>query len=268
MQHRASVHRVGNQRTDVRGIERSTVPDDDMLRTRATYDAIASRRVVENARDRTAVAGWLARFARGLPAGALVVDLGAGPGMDAVELRRCGLRAFSLDFSMGMLRAGVAEYPGPRVQADARRLPFRAGALAGIWASASLLHLSRPHAAQALEAARRTLAPGGRLLMSVKQGHGSETETTRYGMPRFFQVLVRRRPRRGARRRRVPRHRCRDRSIAARRLARPAGRADRLTPAAARAPPIDVRVTTPPGSRRPARASRRAGRDRRRRRGR
>ena len=88
---------------------------------------------------------------------------------------------------MGMLRAGVAEYPSPRLQADARRLPFRAGALAGIWASASLLHLSRPHAAQALEDARRTLAPGGRLLVSVKQGEGCETETTRYGLPRFFQ---------------------------------------------------------------------------------
>jgi len=162
------------------------VIDDDVLRTRATYDAIAQR-FIENARDRSGVISWLARFAAALPAGALVVDLGAGPGIDTVELRRRGLRAFSLDFSMGMLRAGVEDYPGPRLQADARRLPFRAGALAGIWASASLLHLSRPHAAQALEDARRTLAPGGRLLLSVKQGHGSETETARYGMPRFFQ---------------------------------------------------------------------------------
>ena len=160
--------------------------DDDVLRTRATYDAIALR-FIENARDRSGVIPWLARFAAALPAGALVVDLGAGPGIDTVELRRRGLRAFSLDFSMGMLRAGVGGYPGPRLQADARRLPFRTGALAGIWASASLLHLSRPHAAQALEDARRTLAPSGRLLLSVKQGHGSETETARYGMPRFFQ---------------------------------------------------------------------------------
>ena len=162
------------------------MPDDDVLRTRATYDAIALR-FIENARERGGVNPWLARFAAGLPAGALVVDLGAGPGIDAFELRRRGLRAVSLDFSMGMLRAGVEDYPGPRLQGDARRLPFRAGALAGIWASASLLHLSRPHALLALEDARRTLAPGGRLLVSVKQGNGSETETARYGMPRFFQ---------------------------------------------------------------------------------
>jgi SAM-dependent methyltransferase len=163
-----------------------TVPDDATLRTRATYDIIASR-FLENARGRSDVSRWLARFAEGLPAGALVVDLGAGPGMDAFELRRRGLRAFGLDFSMGMLRAGVEDYPGPRLQTDARRLPIRSGALAGIWACASLLHLSRPHAEQALEGARRTLAPGGRLFVSVKQGHGCETETTRYGMPRFFQ---------------------------------------------------------------------------------
>ena len=162
------------------------MPDDATLRTRATYDAIASR-FLENARERGDLSRWLARFATGLPAGALVVDLGAGPGMDAFELRRRGLRAVSLDFSMGMLRAGVEEYPGPRLQGDARRLPFRDGALAGIWAFASLLHLSRPHAAEALEDVHRTLAPGGRLAVSVKEGVGCETETTRYGMPRFFQ---------------------------------------------------------------------------------
>ena len=162
------------------------MPDDATLRTRATYDAIASR-FLENARDRGDLSRWLTRFAAGLPAGALVVDLGAGPGMDAFELRRRGLRAFSLDFSMGMLRAGVEEYSGPRLQGDARRLPFRGGALAGIWAFASLLHLSRPHAAQALADVHRTLAPGGRLAVSVKEGAGCETETARYGMPRFFQ---------------------------------------------------------------------------------
>lgn len=154
--------------------------------TRETYDVIAPR-FLENARDRRDLGGWLSRFATGLPAGALVVDLGGGPGMDAFELRRRGLRAFTLDFSLGMLRAGVGDYPGSRLQGDARQLPIRSGALAGIWACASLLHLSRPHAAQALEDARRTLAPGGRLGVSVKQGHGCETETTRYGMPRFFQ---------------------------------------------------------------------------------
>jgi len=162
------------------------VPDDATLSTRATYDAIALR-FLENARGRGDLSRWLARFATGLPAGALVVDLGAGPGMDAFELRRRGLRAVSLDFSMGMLRAGIEEYRGPRLQGDARRLPFRAGALAGIWACASLHHLPRAHVTQALEDAHRTLAPGGRLAVSVKEGVGCETETTRYGMPRFFQ---------------------------------------------------------------------------------
>ena len=63
----------------------------------------------------------------------------------------------------------------------------------------------------ALEDARRTLAPSGRLLVSVKQGNGCETETARYGMPRFFRYLVRLRARRGARCGPVPRHRWRRR---------------------------------------------------------
>ena len=168
-------------------------------------------------RPRCRRARWSSTLARGR---------GSTPSNSAVA----GSAPFSLDFSMGMLRAGVGEYPGPRLQGDARRLPFRAGALAGIWASASLLHLSRPHAAQALEDARRTLAPSGRLLLSVKQGHGCRNRNGPLRLAALLPVLVRLRARRGARRRRVPRHRRRDGDIAARRMARQAGRADRLTP--------------------------------------
>jgi SAM-dependent methyltransferase len=86
-----------------------------------------------------------------------------------------------------MLRAGLREFPGPRVQADARRLPFRDSSLAGVWANASLLHLSPEEAAAALREVRRVLGARGLLHVAVKAGDGAEWETRRYGAPRWFQ---------------------------------------------------------------------------------
>lgn len=155
-------------------------------RTRQTYDKIAGR-FLENTRDRSVVSFWLRRFADHLGAGATVVDLGAGPGCDAAELRRLGLRTISLDLSLGMLQAGLPEFPGPRVQADARHLPFRDGSLAGVWANASLLHLSPEEAAAAVREVRRVLCAPGLFHLSVKSGNGAGWESERYGEPRWFQ---------------------------------------------------------------------------------
>jgi ubiquinone/menaquinone biosynthesis C-methylase UbiE len=133
------------------------------------------------------MSAWLERFAERLGAGARVLDLGAGPGCDSAELRRLGLKAVSLDLSLGMLRAGVREFPGPRIQADARQLPLRDGSLAGVWANASLLHLSPEEAAAALREVRRVLCVPGLLHVSVKSGDGAGWESERYGEPRWFQ---------------------------------------------------------------------------------
>ena len=155
-------------------------------RTRRTYDAVAGR-FLENTRDRAGVSPWLHRFAERLDLGAAVLDLGAGPGCDSAELRKLGLRPISLDLSLGMLRAGLAEFPGPRVQADARRLPFRDGSFRGVWASASLLHLSPDETAAAVREVRRVLGSHGVLHVSLKSGDGAEWESERYGEPRWFQ---------------------------------------------------------------------------------
>lgn len=155
-------------------------------RTRESYDKVATR-YLESTRDRSPIAFWLERFARHLGAGATVVDLGAGPGFDSVELRLLGLQAVSVDLSLGMLRAGRREFPGPRVQADARSLPFPDGSVAGVWANASLLHLPPRDTASALGEIRRVLRARGLLHVSVKSGAGAEWESERYGEPRWFQ---------------------------------------------------------------------------------
>ena len=163
--------------------------DDPVSKTRDTYDAVAAE-FLQNTRDRSVICGWLDRFAASLPAGTLVLDLGAGPGFDSAELRERGIEAISVDLSLGMLRAGVREFPGPRVQSDLRCLPFPSCSVCGVWANASLLHLSKAEASLALRELRRVLRPSGVLYMSVKRGSGAEWESERYGRPRWFQYWL------------------------------------------------------------------------------
>jgi ubiquinone/menaquinone biosynthesis C-methylase UbiE len=160
--------------------------DDPTRRTQETYDVIAAR-YLEKARDLAALEPYLDAFAQALAPGARVVDLGAGPGIDTALLRARELRAIGLDFSLGMLRAGVGEWPGTRVQGDARRLPFATGGVDGVWANASLLHLTRVDAMGALAEVRRILRRGGVLFMTMKAGSGAATDRAPYGLPRFFQ---------------------------------------------------------------------------------
>jgi SAM-dependent methyltransferase len=155
-------------------------------RTRATYDAVAPD-FLRRTRDRSWLAATLEDFVARLPVGARVLDLGAGPGIDTATFRAHGLRAVAMDLSRGMLLAGRAEFPAPRVQADMRRLPFRRG-LHGIWAQASLLHLDRAELSGVLRGLRAILVPPSLLHVTLKRGAGEGWETKRYGaaQPRWF----------------------------------------------------------------------------------
>jgi len=159
---------------------------DSLSKTRDTYDQIAAA-FLANTRDRSEICGWFDRFASALSAGALVLDLGAGPGLDAAEFQRRGLEPVCVDLSLGMLRAGVREFPGPRVQSDLRCLPFSSCSVCGVWANASLLHLSKAEATLALREIRRVLRASGILLVSLKQGSGAVWESESCGRPRWFQ---------------------------------------------------------------------------------
>jgi len=154
--------------------------------THDTYDRVAEA-FLANTRDRSRTASLLDGFAARLPPAARVVDLGAGPGCDAAELRARGLDAIALDLSMGMLRAGLRDFPGTRVRADMRRLPFARSSLAGVWANASLLHLSAEDMEATLRGVAEACALGAVMHLSLKKGSGDAWERARYGLPRWFQ---------------------------------------------------------------------------------
>lgn len=161
-------------------------PAPSSARTRKSYDEIAAH-FLERAQDRAPLREVLDRFAARVGRGALVLDVGAGPGTDSAELRQRGLRVISVDLSLGMLRSGERSYPGPRVQADMECLPFRAD-VHGLWVNASLLHVERERVPAVLAELRRVLVSPAILHVSVKQGSVDGWEVARYGPehPRWF----------------------------------------------------------------------------------
>ena len=154
--------------------------------TIATYDAVAARYLARG-RDEPFEGPWLRSFAEAVPNGARVLDLGSGPGRDSSLLRELGLDPICVDFSIGMLRAGVSEYPNPRVQADMLRIPIRTTSVAGVWANASLLHLEAESLPEALSEISRVLVPSGTFYLSLKEGKGSRWESEVFDSPRWFQ---------------------------------------------------------------------------------
>ena len=109
-------------------------------------------------------------FLSGLPSGARILDAGCGTGRDSLEFIRRGCQVVAIDSSAEMVaycrQRGV----------DARLKTFEAmgvqRAFDGIWASASLLHISRRQITRILKILSRTLRPDGKIFISLKEGAG------------------------------------------------------------------------------------------------
>jgi SAM-dependent methyltransferase len=98
-------------------------------------------------------------------------DLGCGPGHVTRYLHERGLTITGIDLSPAMVEA--ARRLNPEVefsQVDFRALPFADGALGGIVAFYSVIHLSRAHVVAALVEMKRVLRPGGLVLVAFHVG--------------------------------------------------------------------------------------------------
>lgn len=166
--------------------ELTALAEDPAQTTRRTYEEIAQA-FLARTRDRGRTRPYMERFVERVRSGGLVLDLGCGPGFDGAELRRLGLRAICSDLSRAMLHAGLAEFPGPRVRADNRVLPFASGVASGVWANACLLHLDASDLPVALREISRVCRPGAPVHLSMKGGRGAGWDPGPYGRPRWFQ---------------------------------------------------------------------------------
>jgi ubiquinone/menaquinone biosynthesis C-methylase UbiE len=152
--------------------------------TSATYDQIAADYAARWSAGEP-LAQARSRFAALLSPGARVLDAGCGPGWDTARLRDLGLRACGFDRSRGML-GQARERDVPLALGDMRALPVRAGALDGLWACASFLHIPKSDGPAVLREFQRVLRPGGILYIAVKQGAGERWVEHSPGRQRFF----------------------------------------------------------------------------------
>jgi ubiquinone/menaquinone biosynthesis C-methylase UbiE len=116
---------------------------------------------------------WLKEFKARVQPGLPVGDIGCGPGEIGRFLHDLGLEVQGFDLSEGMLEMARRLHPTMRfVQADMRDLPLDDGALGGLVAFYSIIHLPREDVVKALREFHRVLVPGGPVLLCYHRGEG------------------------------------------------------------------------------------------------
>jgi SAM-dependent methyltransferase len=112
-----------------------------------------------------------ALLADSFPPGARVLELGCGSGRDAAFMLENGFDITASDGVQEMVDAAAACHPALAGRLHPIRLPEdltpALGNFDGVYAVATLMHLTRPDIQEVFSRIHRILVPGGRLLFSV-----------------------------------------------------------------------------------------------------
>lgn len=152
---------------------------DDVLTTRAVYDASASAYAeavgteVTSAFESTIGRAFLTAFAERLE-GRAVADVGCGPGRVASFLATRCPDVVGVDVSPAMLQVARTAHPHIRFeQGRLDDLPFPDASLAGVVCWYSVIHTPPEKLDAAFSELARVVAPAGRLLLGFQSGDGA-----------------------------------------------------------------------------------------------
>ncbi|MFI6762567.1 class I SAM-dependent DNA methyltransferase [Micromonospora sp. NPDC050417] len=124
----------------------------------------------------------LTAFAEMVGGAGPVVEVGSGPGRVAAYLAKQGLDVSGVDLSPEMVALARRTYPGLRFEEGSMTALDRAdGALAGLVAWYSIIHIPPALLPEVFAEFRRVLAPGGRLLLAFQVGDESLHRTEGFG---------------------------------------------------------------------------------------
>jgi len=160
---------------------------EDASRTRESYDELAAtytERLFTELAGKPLDRHLLNRLAEDVRGHGLVADLGCGPGHVARYLHDQGVRMLGIDLSPRMIDSARQRSPDIEFRVgDMRALDLPAGALAGIVAFYSLIHIGEPEMGATLRELRRVLAPGGLLLVAFHIGEETVHRDELWGHP-------------------------------------------------------------------------------------
>jgi SAM-dependent methyltransferase len=161
----------------------------DFLRdTRASYSAVAEG-YAERFRDELAAKpldrAMLGAFAEQVLArGGPVADIGCGTGRVTAYLDGLGLPVSGIDLSPGMIEVARRVHPGLRFEVGSMlALDLPDGALGGVLAWYSVIHVPDERLPEAFAEFARVLAPGGLLLVGFQAGDSTLHLTEALGQP-------------------------------------------------------------------------------------
>lgn len=152
--------------------------------TLGTYEVAAERYRAQLANPSAAVVAFIDEVGSHLSPGALALELGSGPGRDAMLLEQRGVQVRRTDGAQSFV--DMMRHDGH----DADLLDMRTDAFGGpydlVFADASLLHLTVEQFGDVLGRAASAVGDGGLLAFTVKEGDGSAWTTDRLDLPRHF----------------------------------------------------------------------------------
>ncbi|MFG2331131.1 class I SAM-dependent methyltransferase [Streptomyces sp. NPDC048604] len=155
--------------------------------TRASYDAIASgyaERFAGVHEAQPLALAMLDAFAALVRAagGGPVVEVGSGPGEVTALLHARGLDVHGIDLSPAMVALARRDHPQVRFEEGSMTaLDLGDGALRGLVAWYSLIHIAPEAVADVLAGFHRVLAPGGLLLLAFQVGDEPQRHTEGFG---------------------------------------------------------------------------------------
>jgi len=102
-----------------------------------------------------------------------IVEIGAGPGRDAVEMVDAGLAVIGVDLSFGHA-ARAASRGLTMARASARELPFATASIGALWSMSTLMHIPEVAIDGAMQEIARVLVAGAPVAIGVWGGPDTE----------------------------------------------------------------------------------------------
>ncbi|MFI5806174.1 class I SAM-dependent methyltransferase [Streptomyces sp. NPDC051561] len=141
---------------------------------RRSYDTVAEeyvKRLHDELAGKPLDRALLAALLEQTEPGAVVADLGCGPGHIAAHLVAGGARTVGIDLSEGMVESGRQRFPGVEFRiGDLLRIPADAGEFGAAVALYSLIHLSPDELPRAVAEVARVVRPTGMFLIAFHIG--------------------------------------------------------------------------------------------------